>query len=165
MKYLGYSYLLDVPIESAFRQVIDLASLHENSQFLGQGTTLTSDDAAPEVVGKHYLLRVETGSGAVETTLAVERIDIPYRIHLSYRYRLIDHQGRVIEGRILPWESMDCYMHFSEEEGKTKVKAIVIANGVRTFAQRTFTRLLSIGNWFQQRGVNKRVKAYIEERE
>jgi hypothetical protein len=161
MKYLEYSYLLDVPIESAFSHIIDLKALHENMQLFDHGA-LVSDESKPEDIGKKYVLSMRTGNNTVETTFVVERIEIPNRIQLSYRYKILDSLGQVSNNSIFPWESMDCFIHFSVRKGKTMVKTIMIANGVQSFAQKFATRAFSIVNWFQQMGINNRVKTYIE---
>ncbi len=161
MKYLEYSYLLDVPLESAFSHVIDLKALHENVQLFDHGT-LASDESKSEDIGKKYVVSTRTGNNTVETTLVVERIEIPNRIQLSYRYKILDSLGQVSKNPIFPWESMDCFIHFSVRNGKTMVKTIMIANGVQSFGQKLTTRAFSIVNWFQQKGINNRVKTYIE---
>lgn len=161
MKYLEYSYLLDVPIESAFSHIIDLKALHENVQLFDHGT-LASDESKPEDIGKKYILLLRTGKNTVETTFVVERIEVPNRIQLSYRYRILDSLGQASNNPVFPWESMDCFIHLSVRKGKTIVRTIMIANGVQSFAQKFATRAFSIINWFQQMRINNRVKIYIE---
>ncbi len=162
MKYLEYSYLLKAPIEKAFTHVIDLESLHENVKLFDHGELIT-DDSEAEAIGKKYILSIRTLNNTVETTIEVERIEIPTRIHLSYRYRILDLAGRESNNSIFPWESMDCFIHFSAQQGKTKVRTIMIANGARSTVQKIMTRGFSIVNWFQQRNINNRVRTYIEE--
>ena len=161
MKYIEYSYYVKAPIESAFKHVIDLKALHENVQIFDHGT-LESDETRPEETGKKYTLSVQTGSNTVETTLSVERIEIPKRIHVSYQYRFLDAAGNETGISIFPWESMDCFIHFSNRGEMTKVKTIMVANGVKSVAQKIITRIFSIANWFQQRKINNRVRLYVE---
>ncbi len=161
MKYLEYSYCVDTPITSAFSKVIDLEALHENVQIFDHGT-LVSDDSRPEAIGKKYTLSIQASHVTIETTLIVEKVEVPNRIHLSYRYRILDAAGLETDFSVFPWESMDCFIHFSDRRGKTMVRTIMIANGVKSMGQKVRARFFSIINWFQQRKINSRVKSYVE---
>ena len=161
MKYLEYSYFLKVPIDRAFSRVIDLKALHDNAQIFDHAT-LVSDNSKPEAIGKKYTLSNKTVHNTVETTLIVKKVEVPSRVHLSYQYRILDVAGNESDISVLPWESMDCYIHFSERGEKTMVRTVMIANGVKSIGQKILTRFFSVINWFQQRKINNRVKSYIE---
>ncbi len=161
MKYLKYSYELNVPIDEAFEHMIDVQRLDDNAHIF-TGAKLFSSKDEPIGVGKKYVVSANTGNEKVETTLVIERMQRPVLVVISYNYNTVKSDGTVVTGSFLPWESMDCVISLQNNKGSTNVETTMTANGVKTISQLTFARLLSIINWFQQRNANRRVKRYIE---
>ncbi len=161
MKYLQYTYTLDVPREEAFSQVMDLEMLQTQINLFSVGNC-TSDQRHPEEIGKTYVLSLDAYRKGAKTIIALEKINRPETAEFSYTYRIIDSTGNLQSGSFLPWESMVCSMSFKEQNGKTIVDTIMYANGVHSLWQRIHTRLLSYINYFQQRKVIARVKNFVE---
>ena len=161
MKYMEYSYIVDVPIKRAFECVMDIEKLNENVS-LFENATLKTNSESTMSVGKTYCVSVDAGIETIETKIVVEKIDQQSNVELSYNYKTIAKDGAVTEGTFLPWESMTCLMSFIEFDKKTRIKTIMYANGKKTFGQKILAKFLSLINVFQQKKINRRVKNYVE---
>ena len=163
MNYFETNYVVNKLISPVFDYVLDLMRIQNDIGLFGNAK-VTTDNLAPNEIGKSYYITIKQADISIKTTITLQKIETPNRFMFGYSYETISPDGAVKKGcSYMPWETMTCLVTFKEMNNNTKVTTSMYANGVKTLWGKLATKVIALTNYLEQRKYNKRTVTYINE--